>query len=352
MNKFKFYFIVLIASVVLFSCQKDDPVTIAPPRDYEAQYKADTTQISNYLDNHYIETYINNPGKRDDQDVKISTITDQATQRSLKSYKDNTGDTYPQLRSRTVNLHGFVYKVYYLILRQGSKNTTTNKGGESPVNTDSVFTSYSGSYLKSTTENEVTTISAVFFEESKIPSDFFSLTATVKGWSEIFPQFKTGWYEGNEANGTISYHDFGAGVMFLPSGLAYFNNSAGSIPSYSPLVFSFKLYEIARVDSDNDGIYDYQEDLNGDGYMYSYANKTNYPNFPADGIRYIDDTDKDGIPDYLDIDDDGDGYSTKVELKKPDGTYYTFESVPSCTNETVKRYLSKECNPKIVTYTN
>ena len=345
MNKFKFYFIVLIATVVLFSCQKDDPVTIAPTRDYQEQYDKDIDQITEYLNTHYIETYINNPGERDDQDVKISPITDRATQLSLKSYEDNTGTTFPQLTSRTVNLHGFDYKVYYLILRQGSKNTSTNKGGESPVNTDSVFTSYSGSYLKSTTENEVTTISAVFFEESKIPSDFFSLTGVVKGWSEIFPQFKTGWYEGNEANGTISYYDFGAGVMFIPSGLGYYNTGAGSIPSYVPLVFSFKLYEIARVDSDNDGIFDYQEDLDNDGYMYVYANKTNYPNFPADGIRYIDDTDKDGIPDYLDIDDDGDGYSTKFELKKPDGTYYTFESVPSCSGENVKQYLSKGCIP-------
>ena len=348
MNKFKFYFIVLIATVALFSCQKDDPVTIVPPRDYYEQYKADSIQIRKYLDSHYIEEidrYISTPGNLNTQDLKISKITSPSTQFSLKSYENNTGTTFPQLKSKKVNLHGFVYEVYYLILRQGSENTSTNKGGRKPVNTDSVFTSYSGSYLKSTTENEVTTISAVFFEESKFPSEFFSLTGVVKGWSEIFPQFKTGWYEGNEANGTISYHDFGEGVMFLPSGLAYFNTGAGSIPSYSPLVFSFKLFEITRVDSDNDGILDFQEDLDNDGYMYVYANKTNYPNFPEDAIRYSDDTDKDGIPDYLDIDDDGDGYSTKFELKKPDGTYHTFESVPSCPGENDKRYLTKGCIP-------
>ena len=46
----------------------------------------------------------------------------------------------------------------------------------------------------------------------------------------------------------------GAGVMFLPSGLAYFNGASGSIPSYSPLIFSFKLYAIKRADQDGDGI--------------------------------------------------------------------------------------------------
>jgi hypothetical protein len=40
----------------------------------------------------------------------------------------------------------------------------------------------------------------------------------------------------------------------------------------------------------------FQEDLNNDGYIYNYSNKVNYPTFPADNIRYEDDSDKDGIP--------------------------------------------------------
>jgi hypothetical protein len=39
---------------------------------------------------------------------------------------------------------------------------------------------------------------------------------------EIFPEFKTGTYSSN-TDGTVSYSDFGADVMFIPSGLAYFN---------------------------------------------------------------------------------------------------------------------------------
>lgn len=357
MNKFKFYFIVLIATITLFSCEKDDnTIPTVPLKDYKEQYKIDTLQIRKYLDSHYI-TVTNNSGKQDDQDVTISKITDAATQFPINSYKNNTGDTYPQLRSRIVNLHGFDYEVYYLILRQGSKNTITNRGGESPCNTDSVLASYSGSYLKETTTTEGSTVSATFFEESKFPSQFFNLfslngISVIRGWSEIFPQFKTGWYEGNENDGTISFYDFGAGVMFIPSGLAYYNLSAGSIPSYSPLVFSFKLYEIDRIDTDGDGIYNFQEDIKdgGDGYMYSYANKINYPEYTGDKTIdkwYEDDTDRDGTPNFLDIDDDDDNYSTKVELKKPDGTYHTFESVPNCSDNK-KRYLSKLCIPPYV----
>jgi len=54
-------------------------------------------------------------------------------------------------------------------------------------------------------------------------------------------------------------------------------------------------------DSDNDGIYDIDEDINGDGEL---AN---------------DDTDQDGIPNYLDEDDDGDGINTADEDRDNDG---------------------------------
>jgi hypothetical protein len=62
----------------------------------------------------------------------------------------------------------------------------------------------------------------------------------------------------------------GAGVMFIPSGLAYYSTGSGSIPTYVPLIFKFKLFAISRLDQDGDGIPSYLEDLNGDGYMKSF----------------------------------------------------------------------------------
>ena len=314
MNKFKFYFIVTITTLSLFSCDKNDPVEITPPRAYAEQYKTDIADIEKYLNTYYI-TVVNNPGKTDDQDVTITKIPDGGTQRSIMSYKDAT--TYPKLLFRTVKLHDVDYKLYYLVLRPGI--------GESPCNVDGVFTSYRGDYLQrvaATTTTPVTPeyISATKFEEIKFPQSFFSLYSTVSGWGETFPQFKKGTFTTNN-DGSVSYYDFGAGVMFLPSGLAYYNNGAGSIPAYSPLVFSFKLYEIQRLDQDNDGVPSFQEDLNGDGYVYIYSNTLNYPTPPDDEIRYADDKpDKDGIPNFFDIDDDGDNYTTKLEITKPYGS--------------------------------
>ncbi len=219
--------------------------------------------------------------------------------------------------------------MYYLVLREGT--------GSSPSNVDGVLTSYKGDYLAQTTESSVTTLTATQFEEVKYPQQMFSLYSTIRGWSEIFPQFKTGTYSTKD-DGTVSYTDFGAGILFIPSGLAYYNSGSGTIPSYSPLVFSFKLYELQRLDQDGDGIPSYLEDVNGDGYM----------NLFATGVTNPDDTDGDGIPNFLDVDDDADGYSTKTEITV-NSVVTPFASIPDCSGNTtsttrVRKHLDKNCH--------
>lgn len=309
MNKFKFYFIVITASVLFFSCsKKDDDITVEPPRDYSVQYPTDIAIIKDYLTTHYLDMDLTDPNFAD-KDVVISKID--KGQPSLMSYLNSS--TYPKLLIRPVRLHNVDYELYYLVLRPGV--------GDSPCNVDGVLTSYRGTYLARTTATATvpSEVTATFFEELKFPQTPLSLYSVITGWSEIFPQFKTGTSTINP-DGTVTNKDFGAGVMFIPSGLAYYNSGSGSIPSYSPLVFSFKLYKIERLDQDSDGVFSYQEDINKDNYVYDYRNTTSYPTTPADDIRYADDTDKDGIPDFLDVDDDGDNYTTKLEITKPDGT--------------------------------
>ncbi|NRS90889.1 hypothetical protein HNQ02_003836 [Flavobacterium sp. 7E] len=290
MNKFKYYFILSITTLSLFSCSKsDDSVELTPPREYADQYPTDINDIEQYLKTYYVSVSA-------DLDATITKIPDGGTQKSIWD------QTEYELKFRTVNRHGVDYKVYYLVLNEGV--------GESPTNTDAVLAAYKGEYLQQVTASEVTTLTVTPFEELKFPQSFFNLNSVITGWAEIFPQFKTGTYtEGT--NGTISYKDFGAGVMFIPSGLAYYSQGQGAIPSYTPLVFSFKLYEIQRLDSDADGIPNYLEDLNNDGYMYDFRSTINYPVTPAVNA---DDTDGDGIPNYLDIDDDGDGVTTILEI--------------------------------------
>ena len=326
MNKFKYYFILLITTVSLFSCSKDDVAEIAPPRDYAVQYATDLADIEEYLKNYYIEDV------SPDVDTKITKIPAGGTQPSIFSYLNSP--TFPKLLSREVKLHDITYKLYYLVLREGT--------GTSPSNVDGVLAGYKGDYLSREKVAEVETLTATFFEESKNPQQFFNLFTNLdvplRAWSQIFPLFKTGTYESN-VDGTISYNDFGAGVMFIPSGLGYYSSGSNSIPAYAPLIFSFKLYEINRLDSDGDGILNFQEDVNGDGYMRVLAT----------GVVNPDDTDGDGIPNFLDVDDDGDGITTKKEITDANGVVYPFAAIPSCDGNTtnparIKKHLDKNCH--------
>jgi hypothetical protein len=319
MNKFKFYFIVITASVLFFSCsKKDDDVTIEPPVDFAVQYPIDIAMIEDYLKNNYI-TIVNHPGFVDDQDVTIAKIDN--GQPSIMSYLNAT--TYPKLLIRPVKLHNVEYKLYYLVLRPGV--------GISPCSVDGVLASYKGTYLSrsAATATPPSELTATFFEELKYPQTAMSLYEVITGWSEIFPQFKTG-TSTIKGDGTVTHNDFGAGVMFIPSGLAYYNAGKGGIPAYSPLVFSFKLYNIERLDQDNDGVFSYLEDLNNDGYVYDFRNTVAYPTPPTTNL---DNTDTDAVPDFLDVDDDGDNYTTRLEITKPEGTnsglslYFPFDPI-------------------------
>ncbi|QKJ64568.1 FKBP-type peptidyl-prolyl cis-trans isomerase [Flavobacterium sp. M31R6] len=354
MSKIKFYFILLIATITVISCNKDDNnVEVTPPIPYAEQYPKDIAAIEDYLKTNYISKIVNHPGFPDDQDVTIEKITNAATQPSLWSYLNSP--TLPRLTSRNVDtskelgspLGGVTYKIYTLLIREGVKNSTVNSGGEYPCNVDGVYAGYKGTLLNGTVFDSSNNGQVLYNLDG---SKFDGGTGVIRGWSEGFPQFMTGWVSSNpDGTGTIQYNDFGVGVMFLPSGLGYYNTVQGDIPAYSPLVFSVKLYALKRYDHeinsppsgsyrDPDGIFSFQEDLDGDRYIYTFAS----------GVYNPDDTDGDGIPNYYDSDDDGDGYATKGEIKDAKGINYPFESIPDCSGDQtnpnrLKRHLDKNC---------
>lgn len=319
MNKFRYYFILIITTLSLFSCSKDDnAIEEVPLRDYAEQYAKDNDSIEKYLNNYYIEEITNAPGQPEDQDIKMTKIPVGGTQSSIMSLLNSP--TFPKLLVRNVDLDDITYKLYYLVLREGV--------GEKPTNVDGVFADYKGTLLNGTV-----------FDQSKNPQGLYNLDGVtqspgipvIRGWSEVFPEFRTGNYDESElGDGTLVYKDFGAGVMFLPSRLAYYSSASGAIPSYTPIMFSFKLYELRRYDHDNDGIFSYLEDINGDGNVYN------------------DDTDVDGKPDFGDEDDDGDGFLTRREITV-NGKLTAFDLIPDCSGNTTdpdrnKKYLDKNCH--------
>ena len=354
MNNFFKIILLFTIGLTVISCSKSDSNT-EPLRDYTEQYNKDLTSIETYMQTHYM-TVTNNAGTTEDQDVEFHLIEAGGTQTSIWAQTD-----YPiQTRLITVRQNDIDvnYKIYYLKLREGF-----GPESQSPCNVDRVLTSYRGEYIHNVTTNvdgvDVTTIESTEFEEVINPQSYFNLTGVIRGWSEIFPQFKTGGYFGNP-DGTLSYENFGAGVMFVPSGLAYYSGGSG-IPAYSPLIFSFKLYEIQRVDHDLDGIDSYLEDIGSpgagnehipDGYVYTLPEGvTNPDNTNSPGTKVLIGPNKysleDEVPDFLDVDDDGDYFTTVSEIKDPiTGQPYPFANIPTCggTGNGKKKHLDPSCH--------
>ncbi len=150
MNKFKFYFILIITSITIFSCSKnEDSATVEPIRDYQTQYDTEIKIIEDYLKTNYI-TVTDAPGETNHQDVIIQKLDADHT----VSIWDQT--KYP-LKSKIVSLHDIEYTLYYLELRQGQKDAVTRYlEAYLRCNVDGVLTSYRGTYLSQTTATDTT----------------------------------------------------------------------------------------------------------------------------------------------------------------------------------------------------
>jgi hypothetical protein len=267
----KFFKIILSLSLVLVvasSCGDDDETEVTPLRDYAVQYAADLDSLDNFLDTNYMTVDT-------DFNVKFTKIPTGGTQLSIRDQQD-----YP-IDDTIVAEDGIDYKIYFLKFREGTQRR--------PTQVDSVI------YL------EVDMDKYLIFQNPV----WFNLQEVVTGWSHIIPNFKTGTYETTTGPNPIAYDGYGAGVMFLPSGLGYYNAPVSTIAAYTPIIFSFKLYELDYIDHDRDGIdsKDEREAVapNSDGSAWS-RNPLNY------------DSDGDGFANMRDVDDDGDGFTTISEL--------------------------------------
>lgn len=92
------------------------------------------------------------------------------------------------------------------------------------------------------------------------------------------------------------------------------------------------------TDSDGDGIPDYLDADDDNDNVLTKNEKHNYTK--ENGLSNAQDTDGDGIPDYLDNDDDGDGVPTRLEDEDLNGNPMNDYDESSPT-PTVARYLDK-----------
>jgi len=274
---FKFIFYSFFLILVVYSCKKDDSsVDSVPVNDISTQYALEKDSIIEFLQTHFYnyEDFENLPNNSS-VELLIDTISgDNSDKIPLYDQVSNL-----MIEVEDENSEMIPHNMYYIINREGN--------GESPTVADSVFVAYKGLTLDNNT-----------FDVRNTPI-WLDNTSVVRGFKELTALLKRGDISTN-LNGTYSLTNYGVGLVIMPSALGYYENSAGSILPYSPLIFQINLNTFNTTDHDYDGINSIDEDLNGD---HIFAN---------------DDTDEDNIPNYRDSDDDGDGVLTKDEYDEND----------------------------------
>lgn len=277
----KIGFFILMFVVVFSSCKKDDDVegtaTIVI-RDRGEQQETDKALLLDYLESHYYNSSDFDASNTNPK-IKDLVITNLEGGGNIP-----TGSTLLKdaIEIKNTFFRDVDYEYYVLKLNQGG-------GTESPTFADNVSVVYEGFDL----ENEV-------FDSAITPVSF-DLTSLIPGWRKVLTGFNTAESFIELGDGNVDYLNHGTGVMFLPSGLAYFSTATGGISTYESIIFKFEMYGMSENDHDGDSVPSYKEDLNNDGEFLL--------NTDADTLDG-DDTDNDGSPNYFDADDDADGVLT------------------------------------------
>ena len=283
----------ILSFVVAFSaCKKDDDggdVVTIEIRDRGEQQITDKALLLEYLETHYYNKsdFDGNLNPKI-SNLLISEITDDIT---ISSDADSL--LINAIETKSVVYVETDYEVYILRLNQGG-------GADSPTFADNVDVLYEGFTLDG----------EVFDSRVNLEKAGFDLLNLIAGWRKVLTEFNSAESFVEESDGTVNYLNHGTGVMFLPSGLAYFSNASTGISAYEPIIFKFELIRVSENDHDADGVPSYKEDLNNDG---EFTLNSDVDTFDGD------DTDNDGIPNYFDSDDDGDGVLTINEDLNGDG---------------------------------
>lgn len=300
----KIGFFILCFVVVVLSCKKDDGDDDGTPtveiRDRGEQQEIDNELILEYFSKHYFnKSFFENNADARLSDLVIDSLIPPATNAPVDHVLliDELNATNSILEKKNVVFRETDYEYYILKLKQG--------GGEgSPSFVDDIRVFYEGFLLNDEVFDSTLDIPVAFDLATDI-----GLPGGVSGWLNVFPNFNVAEDFVTNQDGTVDFIKPGVGVMFLPSGLAYFNIARPSISSYSPLIFKFELLQYFENDHDNDGI---------PSYLEVGVNTENLTIDTLEKLIEID-TDEDGNPDFLDSDDDGDGILTIDEDIDKDG---------------------------------
>ncbi len=295
--------LMLLLSVV-WSCKDDDNSTEPtakpePPRLLSEVAIEDDAKIKAYLQTHFYnyEEFANPPADFDFK-IKIDTIAGDNT--SVTPMIDQVEFEEITVSSSLFNRSDgeeVVHTLYFLEARKGI--------GEKPTVGDKTVLQYEGSLLN-----------GKLFDASSTPVNQY-LPNSLRGYANGVKNLKTGNGPFENGDGTVSYQEYGVGIVFIPSGLAYFDRVRDSliIPVYSPLIFKLDVLSYEKdTDFDNDGIPSILEDINNDGDLNN--DNTDADTEPVNVF----------FPNHRDSDDDNDGIPTRDEIiLDDDGNFVDFK---------------------------
>lgn len=310
------------------SCNNDDDSSSddeVEEEDRDSRAELDAVALEDFMKTHTynVEDFLAQEHMLTDQDIVFSKITDGETSlwdlkitKTLKFIIDET-----------------LYEEDYFIIE-------VRKGEGKEIRcADNIELTFQEKLIVSETEYPAQNTTETFLVEDN--RDVIenrerrnTLSFSSIGLSDAYTHFKTGKsisdnpceiFEVSDIDGSLSNNNFGIGIVIVPSGLAYFsteqfyNNERADdndddtdedavededFYAYRNYVYTFSTYNAVDANLDGDSIPAYIEGVNefidsdGDGVVDSK------------GI----DTDEDGLPDYLDDDDDGDEVFTINEV--------------------------------------
>lgn len=301
-NKIIVFFLLTLSA---WSCKNDDDgnleAELVPPRALSEVAVENDAELQEYFSTHFYNyEEFENPPADFDYAIKISPIDEDNNDKI--SISDSDKLSFVDIKVSSDNFQGDIpvendisHRLYYLSARDG--------GGENPTVVDSVYIEYEGFKL----DNSVFDTNLTWFDLQGTGT-IENSGQFVKGFEEGLTLIKDGNDLIENVDGTFRITDSGIGVIFMPSGLAYFNSLREVGTGYAPIAFKIDMLEANEADHDRDGIPSILEDVNGDKDMFN------------------DNTDEADFPNYLDADDDNDGIDTIDEIElDADGKFVAFK---------------------------
>lgn len=219
-------------SVLVVSCKKDDDHKQEPPRDRGEEAIVAQNEIEEFLSAHtYNYEEFENPTSDFDYRVVIDSMEAGSGRTPLieqVEYKMVDDVFEPNVK----------YKLYYLKVAQGE--------GAAVTDAEVVYITYETWRLSNNELLERT--------NSSQPKPFvLDNKASNTGLKEALKEFNAAENFIDNEDGTIDYEGYGIGAVFVPSGLAFFNNPPLGAPIgyYNQLIHTFQVKGISEKEEED-----------------------------------------------------------------------------------------------------